>query len=57
MNQLVGEYGDKMAWGFRHFPLTQLHPDAFHKAEAAECVGELSDNETFWKYLDSLFVN
>lgn len=57
MNQLMNTYGDKMAWVYRHFPLTQLHPDAFHKAEAAECVGALSDNETYWEYLDKLFAS
>jgi protein-disulfide isomerase len=56
MKQLMTEYGDQISWVYRHFPLTQLHPDAFHKAEAAECAGELGGNEIFWQYLDILFA-
>lgn len=57
MRQLMNEYGDDVAWVYRHFPLEQLHPDAFHKAEAAECAGELGGNEIFWQYLDELFAS
>jgi protein-disulfide isomerase len=49
-----GEYGD-VAWVYRHFPLTQLHPDAQIKAEAAECVGFLGGDAYFWQYLDLLY--
>ena len=45
---------DKLAnfsWTYRHFPLTQIHPDAFSYAVAAECAGQAGN---FWGYLDSL---
>lgn len=47
---------DDVRWVFRHFPIASLHPAAYNKALATECVYELSgnDNETFWNYLDLL---
>jgi protein-disulfide isomerase len=57
MNQLMEKYDGKINWVYRHFPLTSLHPDAFKKAEAAECVGELGGNDKFWEYLDKLFAD
>lgn len=56
MVQLMEKYDGKINWVYRHFPLTSLHPDAFKKAEAAECVGELGGNDKFWEYLDKLFA-
>jgi protein-disulfide isomerase len=55
MNQVVAEYDGQVNWVFRHFPLTQLHPDAFKKAEAAECVGEQGGNDKFWAFMDKIF--
>jgi protein-disulfide isomerase len=54
MVQLMEKYDGKINWVYRHFPLTSLHPDAFKKAEAAECVGELGGNDKFWQYLKLL---
>lgn len=56
MQEVMDSYGKdgKVAWVMRHFPLTQLHPDAFNKAEASECVAELGGNDKFWKFVDTL---
>ena len=51
------EYPDEINWVYRHFPLTQLHPNAETKAQATECVGELGGNDLFWTYLDKLFTD
>jgi len=54
LEQMMDEYGDQVNWVYRHFPLTSLHPNAFKKAVATECVGELGGNDAFWKFLDSV---
>jgi len=55
MNQVMTDYAGKVNWVYRHFPLTSLHPEAFQKAESAECVGELGGNDKFWAFLDKVF--
>jgi len=55
MRQLVSLYPDKIAWVFRHFPLTNIHPKAFKEAIATECVTRQGGNDAFWKYLDKIF--
>jgi protein-disulfide isomerase len=44
--------GDQLRFVFRHFPLTQVHPDAQHAAEAAEAAGA---QRAFWQMHDALF--
>lgn len=56
MKQVTAEYGDKVAWVYRQFPLDQLHPvKARKEAVAAECAAELGGNDAFWKYADRFF--
>ena len=55
MQQALAEYGDKVRWAYKHFPLDQIHPKADKEAEAAECAGELGGNEKFWAYIDRVF--
>lgn len=55
MNQVLEDYDGDINWVYRHFPLTSLHPEAFKKAEAAECVGEQGGNDKFWAFMDKLF--
>lgn len=56
MKQIKEEYGDKVAWVYRHFPLSSIHPRAQKAAEATECVAELGGEEKFWTYLDGLIA-
>ena len=51
--QAVEEYGDKIAWVYRHYPLS-FHPQAEPAANAAECA---SEQGKFWEYADALFAN
>lgn len=56
MKQVTTEYGDKVAWVYRHFPLDQLHPvKARKEAVAVECANELGGNDAFWKFADRFF--
>lgn len=40
---------------YRHFPLTQLHPNAQAAAVASECIGKEAGNDAFWSYVDEIF--
>lgn len=55
MKQVVQQYGDRVAWVYRHFPLTTLHAKAPKEAEATECVYELGGPEKFWAFLDKIY--
>lgn len=57
MKKIMNEYGKdgNVAWVYRHFPLSQLHPNAPALAEASECVAELGGNTAFWDFLDKIF--
>jgi len=53
VEQLVGEYGDKLRLVIREFPLDR-HENAFKAAEAAEAAREQGK---YWEYIDILFHN
>lgn len=55
MQQVLKKYGNKVAWGYRHFPLDQIHSKADKEAEATECAAELGGNNGFWKMTDKIF--
>ncbi len=52
--QILSEYGDKITFVFRNFPLPQLHPNAEAGAEAAEAANAQGK---FWEMHDMLYEN
>ncbi len=56
MEQLMTGYasGGKVVWVYRHFPVTQLHPNSATDALAAECAGSLSTPITFFHFIDAM---
>lgn len=53
LQQAMDNYGDKIRWVYRHFPLS-FHPQAQPAANAAECAAEQGK---FWEFADGLFAN
>lgn len=51
---LLQHFQDRIRFIYRHFPLEEVHPDALHAAEAAECAG---GQTKFWLMHDLLFEN
>ena len=39
LEQVIAEYGDDITFQFRHFPLTNIHQNAFAASRAAEAAG------------------
>lgn len=56
MNEIVAESDGQVNWVFRHFPLEQLHPNAFAVSLSAECVAEQGGDEAFWQFTDAYFA-
>lgn len=52
LQKIEAEYGDRVAFVFRHFPLTNLHVNALAAARASEAAGLQGK---FWEMHDLLF--
>lgn len=57
MNQIITEYGKggRLAWVYRHFPLTSLHPKAVEEENATECAASLGGETAFWSYINKIY--
>ena len=55
IQQLLQDYGDKVMWVSRHFPLS-FHPDAQPLAVGAECAADLGGNDAFWGFTDKVMA-
>ncbi len=52
VKKVLSDYGDKITFVYKHFPLVSIHPRAQISAEAAECA---KDQGKFWEFHDQLF--
>lgn len=52
--QLMTEYAKdgRVAWVYRHLPLTTVHGYAQRHAEASECAALLGGADAFWRFID-----
>lgn len=55
IKQLKDEYGDKIAFTFRYFPLTQIHKNAVDESRAIACAGVVGGKEKYYEYIDAFF--
>jgi formate-nitrite transporter family protein len=51
---LLDEVGERVCFVYRHFPLSQSHPNAQRAAEASEAA---ASQDSFWEMHDMLFTN
>jgi protein-disulfide isomerase len=54
VNLVLKHFGPKLRFVFRHFPLTQVHPNAESAAECAEFAGA---HGRFWEMHDGIYEN
>ena len=52
---LQQRFGDRLRFVFRNFPLAEMHPEAFHAAEAAESVAASTGSDAYWRMHHLLF--
>lgn len=52
VKKILNDYKDQVRIYYKHYPLTQIHPNAEKAAEASICAG---DQGKFWEYHDKLF--
>lgn len=57
VRQLKLRFAERLAFRFRNFPLSQIHPYAKHAAEAAVSVRSQAGEEAFWAMHDAIFAH
>ena len=55
LKALRARLGPRLHFVFRNFPLTGVHPNALHAAEAAESVAAQAGSDAYWAMHDTLF--
>lgn len=53
---LFKEYGDRVLFIYKDFPLAELHPWAIHAAVNANCLAA-QNNDAYWDFADSIHNN
>lgn len=54
--EIFKEYGDRVLFIYKDFPLTEIHPWAVHAAVNANCLAT-QNNDAYWDYADYLHAN
>jgi protein-disulfide isomerase len=54
--ELLKEYGDRVAFIYKDFPLSEIHPWAVHAAVNANCLASQS-NDAYWDFADYTHAN
>lgn len=55
IKQIRTDYAAKIAFVYRHFPLTQIHANAFDESRAIACAGNIGGSKKFYEYIDALY--
>jgi protein-disulfide isomerase len=54
--QLLKEYGDRIAFIYKDFPLSEIHPWAIHAAVDADCLASQS-GDAYWEFADYIHAH
>jgi len=54
--ELLKEYGDRVAFIYKDYPLFEIHPWAIHAAVDANCLGA-QNNDAYWEFADYIHSN
>src|SRR6266480_6015836 len=54
--QLLKEYGDRIAFIYKDFPLSEIHPWAIHAAVDADCLASQS-GDAYWDFADYIHAH
>ncbi len=54
--QILKEYGDRVKFVYKDFPLSEIHPWAIHAAVDANCLGAQS-NDAYWDFADYIHAS
>ena len=54
--ELLKEYGDRVQFVYKDYPLTEIHPWAVHAAVDANCLASQS-NDAYWDFADYIHSN
>jgi protein-disulfide isomerase len=54
--QVFKEYGDKVLFIYKDYPLAEIHPWSIHAAVNANCLAG-QNNDAYWDYVDYLHAN
>src|SRR5437016_5971499 len=53
---LLKQYGDKVKFVYKDYPLVEIHPWAMHAAVDANCLAE-QNNDAYWEFADYIHNN
>jgi protein-disulfide isomerase len=54
--ELLKEYGDKIAFIYKDYPLSEIHPWAIHAAVDANCLAA-QNSDAYWEFADYMHAN
>ena len=54
--ELLKEYGDRVEFVYKDYPLTEIHPWATHAAVDANCLAA-QNNDAYWDFADHVHAN
>lgn len=55
LKKLVNNSSGQVNWVYRHFPLEGNNSESMRPAQAIQCAGKISGNDSFWALTNNLF--